>query len=91
MNELFLFIITALSKESTLHNKSDSNHNKKFNNLYIFSKVNITENCENLILHGCIYRRGGGGIMIKNHRSLRKFSHWFFGPFGEENSRRLGV
>ena len=32
-----------------------------------------------------------GGIMIKNHRSLHKFAHWFFGPFGEENSRRLGV
>ena len=29
--------------------------------------------------------------MMKNLRSLHKFTHWFFGPFGEENSRRLGV
>ena len=32
-----------------------------------------------------------GGITVKNVRSFQNFTHWFFGPFGEENSKRLGV
>ena len=33
----------------------------------------------------------GEGITIKNLRYFHKFAQWFFGPFEEENSRRVGV
>ena len=35
--------------------------------------------------------RNGLGVGGDNDKKSHKFAQWFFGPFGEENSRRLGV